>query len=83
VKPRLFLGFLGMFGDLLGDVRKVEFPWGLGVNFAWVTMLGEAVWPTFSCLRSLGKAILTTILLGDLLGADLVGSVTQGLVQLL
>ena len=53
-------------------ILKFSWGWNFDRN-AW----GSCFWPTF-CLGSLGKAILATILLGDLLGADLVGSVTQG-----
>ena len=65
---------LGFAWGLLGHMPKVAWDEFFDRN-DW----GSCFWPTF-CLGSLVKAILVTILLGDLLGPDLVGSVTQGCV---
>ena len=62
MRKRDFLGLLGVLIFLLGDEFFERFAWGRG----------------FQGLVCLGTWISAPLLLGDLLGVDLLGSVRQG-----
>ena len=64
---------------MLGDVRFTMFAWGFDTYLLGDEFLERCAWGCgFKGLVCLGTSISAPLLLGDLLGVDLLGSVRQG-----
>ena len=70
---------LGCDEPMLGDVRFTMFAWGFDTFLLGDEFFERCAWGCgFQGLVCLGTSISAPLLLGDLLGVDLLGSVRQG-----
>ena len=78
--PPLYNGVcLGFDESMLGDMRFMMFAWGFHLNLLGDGFFERVAWGgDFQGLLCLGTPILAPLLLGDLLGVDLLGAVIQG-----
>ena len=73
---------LGCDEPMLGDVRFTMFAWGFDTFLLGDEFFERCAWGCgFQGLVCLGTSISAPLLLGDLLGVDLLGSVRQGCSQ--